>query len=436
MKRAQFPKRIKRGSCVVTIYKTPTRGYLSHTLVYYDADGVRCRRSFADYDSARKAALEVATKLSEGKSDMLVLTGQDLLVYRRALEALRPTRASLDAAVLRFAELMKRNDAASSGFVATPVQSAGSVIKPKLVAEVLDELLSAKAEKGRSRLYLTDLRVRLTRFAGAMSRSLAEVDAGDIDGFLRSLDVSARSQNNFRAAIGTLFRFGQTRGYVPRDHPCVREVEKASHTPPEIRIFAPHEMEKLLGRAKSELIPALALGAFAGVRSEEIKRLDWSDIKLKQGHVEVKSAKSKTKIRRLISIPKNLKAWLAPHACETGPLTPYANLALQFSKLAKVSGVKWQKNGLRHSFISYRVAATSNVALVSMEAGNSPQIISRNYLKCVTADEAQRWFGIVPKSGAGKVEVALHDAQREPNSTGTMFGASLDSSGETTVREP
>lgn len=78
MRRVRFPKRIKRGSCVVTIYRTPTNGYDSFTVVHYDAKGTRCRRSFADYTLARAAATEVADKLSEGKADMLVLTGQAL----------------------------------------------------------------------------------------------------------------------------------------------------------------------------------------------------------------------------------------------------------------------------------------------------------------------------------------------------------------------
>jgi len=158
-------------------------------------------------------------------------------------------------------------------------------------------------------------------------------------------------------------------------------------------------MEKLLAKAKSGLVPALALGGFTGIRSEELKRLHWEDIKLKQGHIEIKSANSKTKIRRLISVQKNLKTWLLPLAAATGPVTPFSNLALQFGKLAKVAGVKWRKNGLRHSYISYRVAQTRNVAMVALEAGNSPAVVNRNYLKHVTRPEARRWFGIMPNGG-------------------------------------
>jgi integrase len=132
------------------------------------------------------------------------------------------------------------------------------------------------------------------------------------------------------------------------------------------------------------------------VRSEEIKRLEWADIKLKQGHVEIRVAKSKTKIRRLVTIQKNLMGWLLPFAGQSGPVSPFANLALQFAKLAKRAKVNWVTNGLRHSFISYRVAQTRNVARVSLEAGNSPNVINRNYLKHVTAAEARKWFSIMP----------------------------------------
>src|SRR6266404_5414995 len=163
MRRVRFPKRIKRGSCVVTIYRSCNKGYASFTVVHYDAGGTRRLRSFADYKRARQAAVDTASKLSEGKPDMLVLAGQELLVYRRAMQALRPTGASLDTAAVRFAELMQRNNGDSGNNVAAPQRSACEPVEPKLVVEVLKDLLAAKAEKGRSHLYLTDLRVRLTR---------------------------------------------------------------------------------------------------------------------------------------------------------------------------------------------------------------------------------------------------------------------------------
>jgi len=38
-------------------------------------------------------------------------------------------------------------------------------------------------------------------------------------------------------------------------------------------------------------------------------------------------------------------------------------------------GFVWQENGLRHSFISYRLAVLHGTARVAVEAGNSPEVI-------------------------------------------------------------
>ena len=397
MKQGRFPQRIKSGSSVVTIYRTPHKGYVGFTVIHYDASGTRCRRTFADYRRARSTAEETAQNLARGRMDMLVLTGQELLIYRRAMEAVQVVGAKLDVAAIQFAQSVQNsNDVAGSVGCRNLSHADLPATKPKLVAEVVSELLTAKKDKGRSELYLTDLRVRLARFAKALPRPLCEIASDDIDRFLKGLAVSARSQNNFRATIGTLLRFAQARGYVTRDHPGVSHVEKVSQTTKEILVFSPDEIHRLLQTAKDELVPALAIGAFGGVRSQELKRLHWGDLKFRQGHIEIKGAKAKTGLRRLIPLQRNLKAWLLPFVKDEGPITPFANLAHQFDKLAKKTGVKWKKNGLRHSFISYRTALTANVAAVSLEAGNSPQVIARNYLKCVTRAEARRWFGVYP----------------------------------------
>jgi hypothetical protein len=58
--------------------------------------------------------------------------------------------------------------------------------------------------------------------------------------------------------------------------------------------------------------------------------------------------------------------------------------------------MKWKKNALRHSYISYRVAECADVARVADESGNSPGIIKTNYLKRVKPDQAAEWFNIMP----------------------------------------
>jgi hypothetical protein len=64
----------------------------------------------------------------------------------------------------------------------------------------------------------------------------------------------------------------------------------------------------------------------------------------------------------------------------------------------------WKHNGLRHSFISYRVAQTQNVAQVALEAGNSPQMIFQHYRELVRPAEAKKWFSIAPVADGKCIE--------------------------------
>ena len=149
MKRGRFPQRIKRGSCVVTIYRTPNRGYVSFTVAHYDAKGKFCRQTFADYETARDTAEKIADSFAGGTSDTHVLTGQELMIYRRATEALKKAGVPLDVAAIQFARSLT-NPKTSAFLSSVP---AAPAIKPVPVTEVVKELLASKKSKGRSELF-------------------------------------------------------------------------------------------------------------------------------------------------------------------------------------------------------------------------------------------------------------------------------------------
>ena len=64
------------------------------------------------------------------------------------------------------------------------------------------------------------------------------------------------------------------------------------------------------------MVPFLAIGAFAGLRSAEIQRLDWAD--LKESFIEVTAGNAKTRSRRLVPIQPNLAKWLAIYRQDSG----------------------------------------------------------------------------------------------------------------------
>jgi hypothetical protein len=64
------------------------------------------------------------------------------------------------------------------------------------------------------------------------------------------------------------------------------------------------------------------------------------------------------------------------------------------AKLKKLN--RWPDNALRHSAISYRLAKTSDLALVATQAGNSPSMVKKHYDAVVEKDAAEAWFSIRP----------------------------------------
>jgi integrase len=150
----------------------------------------------------------------------------------------------------------------------------------------------------------------------------------------------------------------------------------------------------LLTKADHTLRPFLALGAFAGLRMAEMQRLDWKDIDLDRGFVTVDASKAKTRQRRLVPISDNLKLWLMPCRQASGPVCLHQRPQIAAARLCDVSA--WQENGLRHSFISYRLAILHDTARVALEAGNSPEVIFGHYRELVTPETAKLWFDVKP----------------------------------------
>ena len=111
--------------------------------------------------------------------------------------------------------------------------------------------------------------------------------------------------------------------------------------------------------------------------------------------IEVKARNSKTRQRRLVPISENLRAWLEPLKQSEGPIVRQVDLIAQTTAF-KTAGIRRLKNGLRHSYISYRIALTGDIPRTSLECGNSPAIIQKFYLELVTKPQGIAWFSLVP----------------------------------------
>jgi integrase len=270
------------------------------------------------------------------------------------------------------------------------------------VAELAIEMQSAKKTDGASERHLRDLRDRLKRFTADFGDKItATVTSSEIDDWLRGLALSPQSRNNYRTVLASTFNFALKRGYVVVNP--VQATAKAKVVGGAPGILTVAQTVTLLNACGADTLPFVAISLFAGLRAAEMEKLDWSEVDLEGGHIEVTAQKAKTARRRLVPISENLAAWILPHASRKGSVVP-VGLRKRFDAVKALAGLsEWPPNAMRHSFASYRLAHCQDAARVSLEMGNSPQMIFAHYRELVKTKDAARYWNIKPSTARDKI---------------------------------
>jgi integrase len=412
---------VKAGNAAVKIYRGKSRGYSLFTVVHY-AGGRRKRETFGRLADAKDRAREVARAIINGRMAVLELTNADREGYVKALELLRPLEIPLHSAVEEYVAARSHLNGESLLSVVKAHAGRRHEVVDRRVREVADELLAAKRRDGLSDRYLETLRSHLNRFAAGFETNIGSVAAKFIEEWLVARKIGPRARNNLRMSIITLFNFARSRGYLPKGLPTeAEEVPKAKDRGGKIGILSPKQLADLLSapdEADNELDQNqqskptsqeaklyLAIGAFTGLRSAELIRLEWEDVNFARGHIQVGKAKAKTATRRLIAIQPNLLQWISPYRGSIGLIFPSEHAAHRAIAQAKNIVGPWPSNALRHSYATYRLARCHDAALVALEMGNSAQMLFRNYRELADEQDAAAWFGIEPVIAANVVPI-------------------------------
>lgn len=412
------PRLIKAGSVTVRIYSGRIGRY--HTFaVYWRAAGRSYRKTFSHEKEALKFAREQAEKLAAGQVQSPSISSMEVSTFREAERRLGAT-APLHVAAGEYASAVRR-----LGDTATLNQAVEfflhNSIRPELqrtVMEVVEEFVVTKQSDGLSPRYVEDVTWRLRRFAKDFQVNIEHVTTRDLDAWLRRLSTGLVTRNNFRQHIVTLFNFARRRGYLPRDRQTEAQwLEKPKIKSKPIEIFSPQELSELLAAAEGQVKLAIVIGAFTGIRSAEMLRLNWENFNWGEEVIDIGVDQTKTASRRLVPILPALLEWIKPQAKLRGPVLNYSlpvclaeAFATTAAKATKARGeglppLKWKQNGLRHSYASYRLAMTNDAAQVSLEMGNSPQKLFKNYRKVVTRSQAVAWFNVMPEVASNIVPI-------------------------------
>ena len=391
---------VKFGSASVPIYLSESKGRKRYLIAHY-RDGKRLRRAFTDLVAAKKEALFVAQRIQSGMQHVTDIKPHERENYVAAMRVLEKSGVPLVAAV---EDYMRAREKAGTESLAAMADEYGrlfkKVVRTTSTADVVAEMLQQRKQDGASKDYLRLLKTTLTRFAANFPGDLMEVDAHQIDAWLRSLDVKHCTRNSMLRCIKIFFSYARSRNYLPEERKTAAENLRISKVVTDnMEIFAPETMARILHHAPASLIPILAIGAFSGIRMAELNRLDWSAVDLERRIIELRAGQAKTGSRRVIPIPDNLAAWLEPLERKGLVVPTVKSDHRAVSALARALNIEWPRNVLRHSFISYRIATVKSADQVALEAGNSLSIIFSHYRELTTEEQANKWFGILPNEG-------------------------------------
>ncbi|MDB6174241.1 MAG: integrase family protein [Chthoniobacteraceae bacterium] len=428
---------VKHHGVTVTIYgPLKDRKKPVYLLVYNVGSRREKCTSKGSLETAKQAAKEVAKKIGAGDLiDALHLSPLDRRVFVTAKEACAPLGRAVDQVCREAAEFSRLvgpgitlRDAAKF-WIAHHVAD----LPRATVADVVKELLAQVKLKRRATVTGDSLKAILKKFTAAFQMPIAEVQTHEIETWLAGLQLAPRTLNNYRAAILRLFNFSRGK-YLPRDKTTAAStIERVTDDRGAIEIFRPWEIGAVLAAAPEDLLPAIAIGAFAGLRNCELCRIEWSAVRLDAistaypyGYIEIRKAAAKqhrTAARRIIPISENLAAWLDSYKLKInagGPVSPYktqSSLSRAITRLidtinkekagpqnqpqntARNRQISRPKNGLRHSYGSYRLPIVASAAALALEMNNSEQEIFENYRELASPKDVEAWWLIWPAAG-------------------------------------
>ena len=350
-------------------------------VIYRGAEGERKKKHFKDRGEARLFYDQKKVELVNFGTAAATLDEKARAEYLECKELLEPYRISLRDAVKALLPQLEAENASTN------------------VETALKDFLEAKKADKMSARYLKDLKSRLGIFSKKFgSRNMASITTADIDDWLRCRPGDAINRNNYKRILGVFFGYFMKRGSLLKN-PALN-ASKAKEAPKPVGILTPEQATALLKNCPDEILPAVALGLFAGLRPEsEVWRLEWQHIDFDQGLIEIDARKTKTSAHRFVTILDNLRDWLLPHKKTKGAVSPsgdkYYSLLQGAREAAKIS--EWPQDCLRHSYGSYHYGKFQDIGRTTAQMGHTnSNTFLKSYRKRVTPAEADKYWEIKP----------------------------------------
>src|SRR5258706_746084 len=289
--------------------------------------------------------------------------------------------------------------------------TAMRVTNSATVLEMCDQYLESRKSDGLGVKTMRDIRYRLKQFSDSYGHFKAqEIRTPLMRSFLGVIPIGNSRRNAYKW-LRPAFDFAKEQR-MTAENPliAIKRPEKGKARP---EIYTPEAFAillKIADQSLREVLPLLVLSGFAGCRSvelmaESVKRptLRWEDILWDEKLIHIGEEVAKETSResgdeRFIPMEEALIHWLEPYRETSGRIIEQSESAFRkvIRKLFKKAEIELIKNGPRHSYASYFLAANGKqgVGQLATNMGNSEAVAKAHYIKMLKPGEGQAWFAL------------------------------------------
>lgn len=268
-----------------------------------------------------------------------------------------------------------------------------------------DAFLANRKAKNLKPRYLVNLESQFRKLEeGFAGKKVNTITSPALEEWLNEQEWSPKTKNNYVVTLRTFFDFCQKQKWCA-ENPG-EELEKTISEDKVAGILTVTECARLLEAAESfpEVLPAIAIQLFAGLRRSEVCALDWSEVT--NDVIIVTAGKSKTRNRRVVDIQPVLADWLAPYRRIKGRVfekredafnEKFRQIVEKANKTGEAETPPWPKinrshNCLRHTCASMHLVQFANEAYTAMQLGHQVDVLHKNYKGLVKPEEARLFW--------------------------------------------
>ena len=374
------------------------RKWIVNVPASFSPTGKRTRPTFATKLEAEKYSQQQMTQWRKEGPRALTFTDKQAVDASEAFKLLEKGREdlrdvdglSLTAAVRHYIDCLRTREAS------------------KPFREVWEASLASRDAHTFSPDHLRDIKNLSRKFLEKFGdKIVADITADDIENFLRKNFRSPTQFNKAHRVIHPAFSYALTKGYVSRDP--FKAIPKKKVQKGDISVVTIDQAEKIAELCKGEFadcMPAVMIMMFAGVRPQEIQRLEWGAVKFDLDDPRIRLTKDvakgslETARPRTIHIEPVLLEWLrlVPENQRQGKIIPtnWKRKNTAFRAALGLSGARDQ-DILRHSYASFHLAYYNDENRTTASLGHgSSKMLFKHYDAAVERKPALRFWGLYP----------------------------------------